>query len=113
MILSGNGCCYMGRMKPHAAAALAFLGWYLIPPSNNDSAALPKWEVAASYDSASACDDALRKNKEEAETEYDHPPLPPPGWKYPIKEWPVYTHWIAERFLAAQCIATNDPRLAK
>jgi hypothetical protein len=54
-------------MKFLNAAALAFIGWYLMVPSDGPNAtqtdSLSKWQVFRSYDSAEECQaaiDALR-----------------------------------------------------
>jgi hypothetical protein len=99
-------------MKLRHAAALALVGWYLmVPPSTDEGAPLGHWKVAASYDSASACEEALHKGKDEAQADYQHPSAPPSGWKHSTKDWLDFSRWTAQRFLAAQCIATDDPRL--
>jgi hypothetical protein len=85
-------------MKLRHAAALALVGWYLmVPPSTDERAPLFQWEVVASYDSASACREALHKSKDPAQVESDYPSLA--------------RLFAAQGFLAAQCIATDDPRL--
>jgi hypothetical protein len=50
-------------MKPHHAAALALVGWYLMSPSLTDdglgvisSAPLSQWEILASFDAARDCE---------------------------------------------------------
>jgi hypothetical protein len=102
----------MKSLRP--AAALVLIGWYfMIPPSIDNQAPLSQWEVTSSYDSASACEDAVRKSRNQAQAEYDHPSKPPNDWNHPTKDWPDYSRWLAQRFLAARCISTDDPRLAK
>jgi len=94
------------------AGALALVGWYLmIPPSTDKQAALRQWELVASYDSASACEDGLRDSKVQARADYDHPSPVPKTWAHSTKDWSAYNRWVDERWLAAQCIATDDPRL--
>jgi len=84
-------------MKPRHAAALALVGWYLmIPPRSSgqkavDSGApLSKWTVSSAYDAAHECEGAKFLNREGHKQDTD-----------PLKA----------AFDAAQCIATDDPRL--
>jgi len=89
-------------MKPHHAAALALVGWYLmVPPRVIQSqtteqqtfdygAPLSKWTVSSAYDAAHECEGAKFLNREGHKQNSD-----------PLKA----------AFDAAQCIATDDPRL--
>jgi hypothetical protein len=82
-------------MRPRHAAALSLVGWYLmVPPMALDgrpdtAAALPKWTLLHSYDTASDCEKAYRK------------------WMTDRKRSSV------KELLAqlAGCYATDDPRL--
>jgi hypothetical protein len=85
-------------MKPRHAAALAFVGRYLmIPPqlhwvgqhvTFSSDAPLVEWKVAQPFDEAWKCDQTLMQNVVECGT------------------CPLASLW-----LSAQCIATDDPRL--
>jgi hypothetical protein len=106
-------------MKLYHAAALALLGWYLlIPPvfspmgehhrSFNDlSAPLDRWDIWAKFDSEVSC----KKEKEHLRTEaparlkfaHEHPDEDPNG----------NIVAVSEAWQLAECIASNDPRLAK
>lgn len=95
-------------MNPRHVAALALMGWYLmIPPLSpygpfaDASAPLSKWNVYAAYDEAQQCNEAY--------VEYNH-----------LMERKKATHpsdknagSLATQLLDAQCIASDDPRLAK
>lgn len=101
-------------MKPRHAAALALVGWYLmLPPTAgvpgfplqrtpNDNAPLSKWTVLQAYDSAAACNarqSTLFKHAERrAATHSSH--------SSELREW-------RDELAASQCIASDDPRLAK
>src|SRR5437870_1187739 len=101
-------------MNLRRAAALALVGWYMmIPPSLDKHVALRQWELVASYESASDCAEELRKSKVQAQADYDHPSSAPKTWTHSTKDWPGFSRWVDERWLAAQCISTDDPRLAK
>lgn len=89
-----------GRMKPCYDAALALAGWYLmVPPSSpghlgDTTAPLSKWEVASVHDSASECAEQERKLRSlAAEMGKNNPPI------------------VYRQYKAAQCIASDDPRL--
>jgi hypothetical protein len=98
-------------MKLHYAAALALVGWYLLAPPvqegsdgsgktfywANDKAPLPEWRQIGSYDAAQACDAAKWKHLADTarttDTKSD------------------YQSAFVLSDSAAQCIATDDPRL--
>jgi hypothetical protein len=87
-------------MKLRHAAALALIGWYLmIPPRSesgpnafDDRAPLSRWFIFNSHDAAHECEGAKFLNRE--------------GHKQPND--PMH-----HAFEQAQCIASDDPRLAK
>jgi hypothetical protein len=99
-------------MNLRHAAALAFVGWYLmIPPyhgsvSDHDividrSAPLSKWEILDSFDSANDCaDQRMRHQKRTAK--YSDSTLSTPETVHQV---------TLARILSATCIATDDPRL--
>jgi hypothetical protein len=88
-------------MKPHHAAALALVGWYLmIPPPKdkvpNAAAPLPNWRIHASYDSVKECERGADELREK---------LLSPGH-------PLTTEALAWS-QSFTCIASDDPRLAR
>ena len=91
-------------MKPHHAAALALVGWYLMfaprdKELNPDLAApLSAWEQAQPYDSARACDDAAGEANANRISSWF---AKNPGR---LPDWPGVRPF-------ANCFATNDPRL--
>ena len=84
---------------PHVAALL-LIGWYLMIPSRStgapnefdDHAALSRWFVFSSHDTAHECEEAKFLNRG--------------GHKQPNDP-------MQRAFEQAQCIASDDPRLAK
>jgi hypothetical protein len=98
-------------MRLRHAAALGISGWYLMmPPSSNLSAPLNQWPVAASFDTADQCESQrmvvyqnMHDPTQQAETAKDV-----------AKEGKTWNRNLAvSRIEAAQCIETDDPRLAK
>jgi hypothetical protein len=57
----------MGQVKRRHAAALAFVGWYLmmppdsikIPHSVDSAAPLSRWSIVTSFDTSASCEKAL------------------------------------------------------
>jgi len=104
-------------MNPSHAAALALVGWYLMVPPAADSglpfdAPISQWRHIGSVDSAAECEHILVKLQSDSSAET----------KAEIKAWHAkYDHQHADRVLhalavekttkAAQCIASDDPRL--
>jgi hypothetical protein len=90
-------------MKSRRVVALALVGWYLMLPHfmyladgsmSGPTAPLPQWDLYGSYDSAAECETARSFAITKASDHGDYAKL-------------------REELEAAQCIATNDPRLAK
>ena len=83
-------------MKFRHAAALAWVGWYLLaPPSGSDdkivaTAPLSQWINHHSYDSAAHCEARRREI---------------------INALPDSEPEATEYFKASRCISTDDPRL--
>ena len=98
-------------MNLRHAAVLALVGWYLmVPPVNKTGdheygvdfgSALSKWAVNAAFDKASNCN-ALAGQMSSM------------GLK-DLKKYPASSFkWaLADMWTQCQCIATDDPRLAK
>jgi hypothetical protein len=96
-------------MKLRHAAALALVGWYLMVPPFTDGpqiidpdASFSKWQVMDSFDTANACRiarDGLRKWADDHKKECTDPVR--------------INAYLCVRQIAADCIATDDPRLAK
>jgi hypothetical protein len=79
----------------HTAAALFFVGWYLIvPPTKGDHVLsadpLGKWTYVNSFDTARECREAALEPQKRSQTET-------PAEKEKLSLW--------------ECIATGDPRL--
>ncbi len=94
----------MAIMKSCHAAALALVGWYLmIPPTSlsavSESEPLSKWTVYQDYDSFQTCIVA----KTELHRRGQRDPSVKPSLQFPPEQ--------LQRFLAADCIASDDPRL--
>jgi hypothetical protein len=89
-------------MKLYHAAALVSVGWYLMmPPTTSNGepdleAPLSEWEVNGSYPTAQACDKQYQADVKSA-LEFGH----------------MIGHKDAGRIQAEECLATDDPRLAK
>jgi hypothetical protein len=98
-------------MNLRHAAALALVGWYLMmPPVNSDNtvdldAPLSKWIVGASFDAANQCETVRAMT------------TTPVQWKADIRaakkagRLPLTRAEYDKRVEAAQCVATDDPRL--
>jgi hypothetical protein len=92
------------------AAALALVGWYLLVPpisKTNDgykadfNAPLGKWIVTGVYDQAYSCDQLQGRLVLDQEKKIEKLPLLSYKWA------------LAQKLATSQCIATDDPRLAK
>ncbi len=81
-------------MNPRHAAALALVGWYLMVPPNGGGPVSGKWIINSSYDSAKECEKAGEKLRENTQYVLRRNPDAP-----------------GIEFMAATCIATDDPRL--
>ena len=91
-------------MKPRHAAALALVGWYLmIPPfvghRPQPEAPLSRWTIYQGFDDAGGCNRINSLTKEYAQKDI--------AKKSPL--WPE----MDDALQYAQCVAANDPRLAK
>jgi hypothetical protein len=105
-------------VKARHAAALALVGWYLmIPPIEgtavNRAALLSKWNNKGSFDNASTCTTELQVSQDQARKSYEHPEIEkqPKGWNMPPDVWRLWVKTTSTQFLAAICIASDDPRL--
>jgi hypothetical protein len=89
-------------MKLYHAAALALISWYLIvPPAKSTGepdlqAPFSKWETDGSYDTAQACHKRYQADVHRALTFGKR-----------------IGHEVSSRIQAEECIASDDPRLAK
>ncbi len=106
-------------MKPRHSAALALVGWYLmVPPMTPDgapyidaTAPIYTWEIVKNFDRAKDCDATIEKMwrytaSDEGKANYrEHG-----DWqgRYTIP----YGGYLL-RIANAQCVASNDARLAK
>ena len=105
-------------MKPRHAAALALVGWYLlIPPvfspmgdhprSFNDlSAPLNRWDLWASFDRKTSCENEKEHLRHEAplRLKFAH--------EHPDQDRNGNIVAVSEAWQKAECIATDDPRVA-
>ena len=90
-------------MKAHAAA-LALIGWYLMVPVHKKAALegpSGSWKVTSAHDSAADCEAVRAQGIEDLKTEVRNEPG---------NDNARVALGIA---LYSECIATNDPRLAK
>jgi hypothetical protein len=79
-------------MKLHHTAALALVGWYLmVPPAEHVNLPISRWNHIASFDTADKC-------------ETDRVNLEKDNRGNPAKQ---------KLILLSECIASDDPRLAK
>ncbi len=101
-------------MTPRHAVALVLVGWYLMtaPPSlpSGDTidlnAPLNRWLTYNTFDSAAQCEKARTYVHDRAATIVAESVRLTPGR-------PVGLKGAAESLRMAQCVATDDPRLAK
>jgi hypothetical protein len=88
-------------MKPHHAAALALVGWYLIappsmlPPGDAYKEPLRKWHILRGFDTADDCEDYLSTFFEDSRQKDALNMLEPANRDY----------------MFAECVASDDPRL--
>jgi hypothetical protein len=95
-------------------AVLALLGWYLmVPPIEHErlglAKRLSKWTIAKTFDSAAACEEELAQARKE--------PSQKPPWlalphDFDVKA-PTAKHLESLAVVLAQCVASDDPRLAE
>ena len=91
-------------MNLRHAAALALVGWYLLVPPHGPNgrwdprAPLSKWVMDGSYDTAKECDARYHRDLDLA-LDMKRKHLSPPD--------------IFDEVRAEECIAADDPRLAK
>ncbi len=85
-------------MKLGHAAALALVGWYLMLPTGDETAALSKWQIANTFDRESDCEvsrkeffDTGTKRMKNAKDDQER----------------VFGMLMAK----ATCVPTDDPRL--
>ncbi len=100
-------------MKSPHAAALALLGWYLMLAPIREApggrsyvdieAPLNQWTVTGAFDRADSCQQAKARGQREGKEQKFHPA----GGERELEK----LLWID--FIEAQCIASDDPRLAK
>lgn len=106
-------------MKLRHAAALALTGWYLMYPPISDclgatqdhpcsNSPPSRWMTERVFDTADACQKALDDFTRQGMAQFKHAtenkkPGTPPG--FGVEETMGLSH------LAAQCVATDDPRL--
>jgi hypothetical protein len=97
-------------MKPRHTAALALVGWYLMVPQvinttggylADFNSPLSRWAVNSVFDSASECDPMQTGVVLKGQSDMKKAPIRSMEWA------------IAQSLTQAQCIATDDPRLAK
>jgi hypothetical protein len=95
-------------MKPRHAAALAFMGWYLLlPPLVNapykvdTEAPLTSWKVYQTFDTREECDKSLLATK----AKYQHTATAPVG---AIKKG---TRAFALQMTFARCVSSDNPML--
>ena len=83
-------------MKHRHATALAFVVWYLmLPPKLDNGPSNKQWNILQSFDTAKECERAAGKLRAQLESGLTPMPLD------------------EARPLFAQCIKSDDPRLAK
>jgi hypothetical protein len=91
-------------MKPRHAAALALVGWYLMLPPFIDHSPQPEsplylWTIFRGFDDAAGCNKLNSLMKEFA--------------KKDISEKRPLSSEMDHAIKYAQCVASDDPRLAK
>lgn len=99
-------CLNWLSMKPHHAAAIALVGWYLmLPPSGSSPAGvisvridapMSEWSNFAAYDTASACEKERLAYQSQRLNTADHPR------EAAAAKW---------SFDSSLCIASDDPRI--
>ena len=99
--------------------ALALMGWYLMMPhwSQEDHAPLDdspisKWLVVDSFDFASDCKDAKKSREEETYARFSANTPPPQNPFRPYEGIAELLRAHYRGYLSAECIGTDDPRLA-
>jgi hypothetical protein len=100
-------------MNPRHAIALALVGWYLMVPGDNTKDPLIKWRVFRSFDTAIECQTSIDAHLEvlkKHEEDRSHFKTLSPQER--LKEATKEAEWEYD-FGNAQCIASDDPRLAK
>jgi hypothetical protein len=96
------------HMRPSQAAAIALIGWYLMVPPQADhqgtlttvpdtAAPLGTWTVEHSFDTAAECEKRLNQWRAQGHAQE--------------KSKDGTATWDINRRIAANCIATDDPRL--
>jgi hypothetical protein len=90
-------------MKPHHAAALALVDWYLMmPPISNGTpeiaAPLSRWEIQSSYDTAVECQSNLYLVVKQALADLQKPMVQD-------------KKSLVLQFSSATCVASDDPHL--
>ena len=104
-------------MKPRHAAALALVGWYLMLPPMNEKGvytqdSISDWDHVGSYDSAAECDQTARQMQDGIAAIGDQ------EFKERSQREAAQNGKMAisradalKRAYAAQCVASDDPRL--
>jgi hypothetical protein len=93
------------EMKLRYTAMLVFVGWYLMFHASSPPSKLPDWSTYASYDTAKACESTRSRLVESANS----------AAKAKVTVW-VDGKAVAmtiDEMTNTQCVATDDPRLAK
>jgi hypothetical protein len=102
-------------MKPHHAAALAIVVWYLmIPPIGVDGkvdahAPLSTWRKGVSFKSQTECDDSLKDAIEHPMTPAEYRAAAKTTRK--AKMHPLSMSEMKKRTAESRCVAADDPRL--
>jgi hypothetical protein len=99
-------------MNAHHADALALVGWYLMVPGESTTDPLTKWRIYRSYDTAAECQIAIEAHLDVLRHhEQDHSRFKALTPQERMNEATKEADWEYE--FSAQCIASDDPRLAK
>ena len=105
-------------MKPRHAAGLALVGWYLlIPPAfsamgdhprsfNDLSAPLNRWDLWPSFDLKTSCENEKEQLRTEAPLRLNF------AHEHPDQGRNGNMVAVSEAWQMAECIATDDPRVA-
>jgi len=123
-------CDKSETMNPPHAAALALVAWYLLrPPGPNNgapdlSAPLSQWTDSGSFDSAKECERIrdsrtdlgerkIHEIKEKIDALAQQKPIPSEDNLRTLREnfEEARTFWM--QYSYSQCVASDDPRLAK